>query len=80
MVAKKPSPADVIMTPVSGSSAIKAIGHHVSSGTLFIEWHSGHTSAHDDWTEGKHAAFAAAESKGKHYHAHIKSAHPGRAA
>jgi|HubBroStandDraft_4_1064222.scaffolds.fasta_scaffold02568_16 hypothetical protein len=61
------------MEPVS-SKAIAAVGYDAPTRTLHVRFHSGakiydfpNIDAHE------HAAFLAAPSLGKHYHAHIRA-------
>lgn len=61
------------MKPVN-SSAIAAIGHDPQTRTTSIQFRSGpKIYEFPDMSLEDHAAFAGAESLGKHYHAHVKS-------
>ena len=54
------------------SSNIKAIGYDKSTKTLRVEFKSGDTAEYPDISPAQHADLMAADSKGKHYHKHIK--------
>jgi KTSC domain len=63
------------------SSAIHSIGHDPETETTGVRFHSGpKVYEFPDMTAADHAAFANAESLGKHYHAHVKSHGVPRAA
>lgn len=63
------------LTPVE-SSQIHAIGHNAATNTLAVQFKSKHgagsTYHYPGVTAEQHAAFAASESKGKHFGEHIK--------
>lgn len=66
---------EITMQPVE-SSQIAAIGHHAESNTLAIEFTAkngpGSVYHYQNFTAEQFAAFAGAESVGKHFYAHIK--------
>lgn len=67
---------DIAMQPVE-SHQIAAIGHDVATETLVVQfknWKGEATTTYHyrNFTADDFAAFAAAESKGKHFGAHIK--------
>lgn len=62
------------MTPVT-SSNIAAIGYDPATKALTVQFKSGAQHRYADVSPDAHAALMAAESKGKHFHAHIRSAH-----
>lgn len=59
------------LTPIS-SSQIKAAGHDPESGDLVVEFRSGGTYRYSNVPAEAAAQFLAAESVGKHFHAHIR--------
>jgi hypothetical protein len=73
---EKPVAGAIPMTPVE-SRQIAAIGHDAETQTLAIQfknWKGEATSVYHyrNFTAADFAAFQAAESKGKHFGAHIK--------
>ncbi len=66
------------MTPVT-SKAMKAIGFDPETQELHIDWKSGSSSVHPNWTPEKHEALVNAPSKGGHFHKHVRKQHPGKA-
>lgn len=84
----KPIPFETIPVPMQPveSSQIKAAGHDPAENRLFVEFHVKDPAkrsvySYENVTPEHHAAFMAAESKGRHFGAGIKShpdAHPFR--
>ena len=62
------------MTPVE-SSNIASVGYDEQTKVLHIQFKSGATHAYSDVSPEKHKALMAAESKGKHFIAHIRNSH-----
>jgi hypothetical protein len=60
------------MQPVE-SSNIKAVGYDQPNGTLRVQFLSGATHDYPDVSSAEYASFLAADSKGKHFHRHIRS-------
>lgn len=58
------------MTPVI-SSNVQSVGYAPETKTLAVQFKSGGLYHHEDVSPEAHAAFMAAESKGKHYREHI---------
>lgn len=58
------------MKPVT-SSNIARIGYDPAARNLAVEFKSGGVYHHADVSPEDHAAFMAADSKGKHYNSHI---------
>ena len=56
------------------SSNIKGVGYDPSTRALRVQFSSGQVHQYEDVPPETHAAFMASESKGKHFHANIKSA------
>lgn len=61
---------------MSGSSNIKEIKYSPITRELEITFHSGGTYRYKDVPAEAHEAFEKAESLGKHFHKHIRSAYP----
>lgn len=59
------------MVPVE-SSAIKSVGHDPSTLTVHVEFHSGGTHPFGPFSKEQFERFSAADSIGKHFHAHIR--------
>lgn len=57
------------------SSQIKSHGYDPVTGTLAVEFNSGHTYHYSGVSAEKHAELCKAESVGKFLHAHIKPHH-----
>lgn len=62
------------MTPVK-SSNLSAVGYDPATRALTVQFKSGASHHYADVSPEAHAALMAAESVGKHFHAHIRSAH-----
>lgn len=62
-------------TPVT-SSNIKSIGHDPATNTLEVEFNTGGIYQYGGVSAEKHQALVGAESIGKHFGQHIKSAYP----
>ena len=62
-------------TPVK-SSNIVSVGHDPDTNTLEIEFKGGGVYSYPDVPKAKADALMNAESAGKYFHAHIRSAHP----
>ena len=60
------------MTPRPESSTIAAIGYDRDNHLLAVQFKSGGTYHYLGVPPGAHTALVAAESVGKHFHAHIK--------
>jgi hypothetical protein len=71
---KKSPVSKFVLTPVK-SSAIKAHGYDEKRRVLRIQFHTGHVYDFSGVDSDKHAAFAGAESFGKHFMQHIRGAH-----
>ena len=54
------------------SSNIKAIGYDAASKILRVEFRNGASHDYPDTSLEMHADFMAADSKGKHFHKHIR--------
>ena len=67
-------PPEVKMQPVD-SEAIESIGYDAPGKVLHVKFKSGATYHHFDVSQEKYEAFLKADSKGKHFHAHIRNAH-----
>lgn len=65
------------MTPVR-SSNIEAVGYDQPTRVLTVRFKSGQAHAYDGVSPEHHAALMRAESVGKHFHAHIRSAFASR--
>jgi KTSC domain len=62
------------MTPVT-SSNIVAIGYDPATQTMHIKFKGGGSYSAVGVTAEEHEAFMAADSKGKHWHQHLKANH-----
>lgn len=62
------------MTPVDRSSTIDAIGYDPATQLLKIKFKSGGTYHFEGVPADAHHKLMAAESIGKHFHAHVKGA------
>ncbi len=62
---------DIEMHPVE-SSNVESIGYHPETKTLAVKFKSGGLYHHADVPQSVYDAFASADSKGKHYGAHVK--------
>ena len=60
------------------SSTIKSLGYDPESKRMHVEFHSGGVYEYADVQPHEHAKLCAAESCGKHFHAHIRSAKKGK--
>jgi len=60
------------------SSNVKAIGYDAAAETMRVEFANGGAYDFSGVSAEKHADFLAADSKGKHFHKHIRGAHPSR--
>jgi hypothetical protein len=54
------------------SEGISAVGHDAKTGTIHVTFKSGDTHPFGPFTTWEFAAFKAAPSIGKHFHANIK--------
>jgi len=59
------------------SKAIRAVGYDQMTGTMEIEFTSGHVYRYTGVTPETHQAFVEAESLGQHFHSEIKPRHTG---
>lgn len=59
----------------SPSSNVKGIGYEPGARTMGVQFKSGDVYHFADVSPEKHAAFMASESKGKHFHKHIRGKH-----
>jgi hypothetical protein len=57
------------------SSNISEVGYDPETKTLGVKFHNGGVAHYHDVAPEKHTAMMAAESIGKHLHAHIKDVH-----
>lgn len=58
------------------STNVKSVGHDAATGTMRIEFRNGGTYDFPGVSPEDHAAFLASDSKGKHFHKHIRSVFP----
>ena len=65
-------PTSIALTPVEGSSQVKAHGFDPATGTLAVQYKTGGIYHTTDFTAADYAALQAAPSLGKHLHAHVK--------
>lgn len=65
------------MKPVK-SSNINAVGYDADKKELQVEFKGGGVYAYDEVPPEVHEALAAAESVGKHFHAHVKDKYKTR--
>lgn len=66
------TPLDIELSPVE-SSNIAAIGYHAPTRRMAVKFKSGGIHIYADVKPDDHAAFAGAESIGKHFHAHVRN-------
>ena len=64
---------DIDLSPVANSSNVAAIGYHAPTRRMAVQFKSGSTHIYADVKPEDHAAFAGAESVGKHFHAHVRN-------
>ena len=67
----------VEMAPVK-SSNLKAVGYDAAARELHVEFANGGRYVHHDVPADVHAALMAAESKGSHFHQHVRGKFPHR--
>lgn len=59
------------MVPVKSDMA-RALGHDPSTGTVYVEFHTGGTHPFGPFTKQEFERFRDAESIGKHFHSHVR--------
>jgi hypothetical protein len=64
------------LTPVTGSTSIKAYAHDPATGQLMVQFQNGKTYTHENVPLEKVAAFTGAASMGAFYNAKIKGTYP----
>lgn len=74
MAETQSSDDDFQMQPVS-SSNIKAVGYHLGTRVLRVEFLNGGVYTYHDVSPETHAGLMKADSKGSHLSAHIKGKH-----
>lgn len=62
------------MKPVERSSTIEAVGYDPATQLLKVKFKSGGTYHYESVPAAEHQKLMAAESIGKHFHAHIRGA------
>lgn len=66
------------LTPIEGSSVIKAHGYDPATGRLQIQFPNGSVHEFGDVSAEKYAAFTGASSPGKFFNSKIRPHHQGR--
>lgn len=66
------------LKPIKDSEAIEAVGYDAATKTMHVKFTSGHTYEYKGVPAATHAAFIGADSKGSHFHAHIRPKHIGK--